>query len=53
MLLPARTDSAWYHDIVKPHAFHVEFLRGRVKFSGAKAGAPFPSMVVVFEAHEP
>lgn len=50
MLLPARTDSAWYHDLVKLCAFHVEFIRGRVRFSGSKAGAPFPSMVVVFEA---
>lgn len=50
MLLPARTDSAWFHDVVRPHAFHVEFLRGRVKFRGAPSGAPFPSVVVVFEA---
>ena len=49
MLLPARTDSPWFHDIVKPHAFHIEFLRGRVKFQGAQAGAPFPSLIVVFE----
>jgi site-specific DNA-methyltransferase (adenine-specific) len=50
MLLPSRTDSAWFHDLVKPHAFHVEDLRGRVRFQGAKAGAPFPSLIVVFEA---
>lgn len=52
MLLPDRRDQAWYHDFVKPHAFHEEPLRGRLKFSGAKAGAPFPSVVIVFEAQE-
>lgn len=53
MLLPARTDAPWFHDFVKPHAFHVEFIRGRLRFGDAKSGAPFPSMVVVFEAQEP
>ena len=46
-LLPARTDTKLYHEIIAPNA-SVEFLKGRVKFKGAKAGAPFPSMVVIF-----
>jgi site-specific DNA-methyltransferase (adenine-specific) len=46
-LLPARTDTALFHDYIKPFGA-IEFLRGRVKFKGAKAGAPFPSMIVVF-----
>ena len=46
-LLPARTDTTWYHDYILPHA-HVEFVRGRLKFGGAKSGAPFPSVVAVF-----
>ena len=46
-LLPARTDTAWYHDYVLPHA-HVTFVRGRIKFGGAKHGAPFPSVIAVF-----
>jgi phage N-6-adenine-methyltransferase len=50
MLLPARTDSEWFHELVIPHAFHIGFIRGRVRFVGASSGAPFPSMVVVFEA---
>ena len=47
-LLPARTDTAWWHDWVLPRAKVIRFLRGRVKFGGAKNGAPFPSAVVVF-----
>jgi site-specific DNA-methyltransferase (adenine-specific) len=46
-LLPARTDTAWWHDYVIPHA-EVTFVRGRIKFGGAKSGAPFPSAVAVF-----
>ena len=47
MLLPARTDSAWWHDDVMPNA-EVRFLRGRVKFVGAPYNAPFPCCVAVF-----
>ena len=28
----------------------IEFLRGRLKFGGCDSSAPFPSMIVVFEA---
>jgi phage N-6-adenine-methyltransferase len=45
-LLPARTDTKWFHDYCMKGK--IEFLRGRVKFVGAKHSAPFPSMVVVF-----
>lgn len=46
-LLPARTDTRWWHDYVS-RAAKCEFLRGRIKFQGAKYNAPFPSVVVVF-----
>lgn len=46
MLIPARTDTRWFHEYCKK--YRIEFLRGRVKFVGAKCGAPFPSMVVFF-----
>lgn len=49
MLLPARTDTAWYHDYISnnPQA-HTVFLRGRLHFNNSKWNAPFPSMIVVF-----
>jgi site-specific DNA-methyltransferase (adenine-specific) len=47
-LLPARTDTRWFHEQVLPRAAEVRFLRGRLKFGPAKNGAPFPSMVVVY-----
>jgi phage N-6-adenine-methyltransferase len=50
-LLPARTDTKWFHDYCLPHG-KIEFLRGRLKFGGSANAAPFPSMLVVFEIRE-
>ena len=47
MLLPARTDTKWFHEYIYGKA-EVRFIKGRLKFGGAKNSAPFPSMVVVF-----
>jgi phage N-6-adenine-methyltransferase len=46
-LLPARTDTKWWHDYVIAHAESIRFIRGRLRFSG-KGPAPFPSALVVF-----
>lgn len=51
MLLPARTDTKWFHDYIYGKA-EVRFVRGRLKFGGAKNSAPFPSMVVIFRGKE-
>lgn len=44
-LVPARTDTAWWHEYAMRG--EIRFLRGRVKFSG-KGPAPFPSAIVIF-----
>jgi site-specific DNA-methyltransferase (adenine-specific) len=44
-LLPARTDTAWWHDNIQGRA-EVHFLRGRVHFNG-HGPAPFPSAVAI------
>lgn len=49
-LIPARTDTRWFHEIVLPHAKEIRFIKGRLRFGDAKKSAPFPSMVVVFSA---
>lgn len=46
-LVPARTDTAWWHDFAVGH--EIRFLRDRVKFNGVK-DAPFPSAIVVMRA---
>lgn len=48
MLLPARTDTAWWHDYVIPYASEIRFLRGRLKFGTSRNSAPFPSALVIF-----
>ena len=47
MLIPARTDTAYFHDYI--YGKHeIRFIRGRLHFNESKAGAPFPTMVVIF-----
>ena len=50
LLLPARTDTRWFHDLVlsNPDA-EVEFIKGRLKYGDGKSPAPFPSMIVRFQ----
>lgn len=49
-LLPARTDTAWFHAILKEqNRCEISFLRGRLRFGDAKGSAPFPSVVVLFK----
>lgn len=49
MLLPARTDTQWFHEyIYKKDLVETRFIRRRLKFGGCKSGAPFPSIVVIF-----
>lgn len=45
-LVPARTDTAWWHDsAIKGE---IRFLRGRLRFNGHHKDAPFPSAIVIF-----
>lgn len=51
MLIPARTDTSYWHDYIFGKA-EIIFLRGRLKFEingGSSNPAPFPSALVVFE----
>lgn len=48
MLIPARTDTKYFHEFIYNKATDIRFVRGRLKFGGSKNSAPFPSMVVVF-----
>ena len=48
-LVPARTDTAWWHDYAAKG--EIRFIRGRIKFvgrAGVKDAAPFPSAIVIF-----
>lgn len=49
-LIPARTDTAYWHDYIQGKA-EVRFVRGRIKFErpdGARDAAPFPSAIIIW-----
>src|SRR5215510_6073309 len=37
-LLPARTDTRWFHGLCLPYAQEIRFLKGRLKFGGSPTG---------------
>ena len=58
LLIPARTCTSYFHDYIYGKA-EIRFIRGRLKFtdengqpvrddSGRPMGAPFPSMIVIY-----
>lgn len=51
MLIPARTDTTYFHDYIYGKA-EIRFVRGRLRFTdddgNAADPAPFPSMVVIY-----
>ena len=57
-LLPARTDTKWFHEFIWKKATEIRFIKGRLKFEldgkvmldkkGRPQSAPFPSMIVVW-----
>lgn len=54
-LVPARTDTKWYHEIVLQEARQIIFVKGRIQFTmpgKKKNSATFPSMVIVFDGIE-
>lgn len=50
-LIPARTETEWWHrDVMR--AAEIRLIRGRMRFSGQRINAPFPSAVVVWRPGE-
>lgn len=46
-LLPARTDTKWFHNYIYGKS-EIRFIKGRLKFGNSTKSAPFSSMVVIF-----
>ncbi|MCH4323798.1 phage N-6-adenine-methyltransferase [Staphylococcus haemolyticus] len=51
-LIPARTDTTYWHDFIFDKADDIRFLKGRLKFGNSKNSAPFPSAIVVYKYKE-
>lgn len=49
MLIPARTETQWWHSYVMK-ADHIVLIRGRMRFGDSTINAPFPSCVVIFNS---
>ncbi len=48
LLIPSRTDTRWWHNYIMK-ASEIRFIKGRLKYEGAKFDAPFPSCIIVFK----
>lgn len=48
-LIPARTDTKYWHDYIFKYAEEIRFIKGRLKFGNNANSAPFPSALVVFK----
>lgn len=51
-LLPARTDTKWFHEYCYKPGVNIRFIKGRLKFEvggEAENSAPFPSMIVIWK----
>ena len=55
MLIPARTDTTYFHDYIYGKA-EIRFIRGRLRFTdeegNAYAPAQLPSMVVIYNSRK-
>lgn len=51
LLVPARTDTKWFHKYVYGIA-ELRFIKGRLKFGDSKNSAPFPSLLAIYDGIE-
>lgn len=47
-LIPARTDTRYWHEHIFGVASEIIFIKGRLKFGDGENSAPFPSAVIVW-----
>lgn len=52
MLIPARTDTSYWHEFIVGGGADIRFLRGRLKFGDGANSAPFPSALVMWWGRE-
>lgn len=51
VLIPARTDTRWFHEYIYRTNAEIYFIKGRLRFGDSDNAAPFPSMLVIFGLH--
>lgn len=48
LLIPARTDTKYFHEYIYNKVKEIRFIKGRLKFGNQSNSAPFPSILVIF-----
>ena len=48
-LIPIRSDTKYWHDLVLKYASEIRFVKGRLNFNESKSPAPFPCVLVIFD----
>ena len=48
-LIPVRSDTKYWHDLIMKHADEIRFVKGRLNFNESKSPAPFPVCLVIFK----
>ena len=48
-LIPVRSDTKYWHDLVMKYAKEIRFVKGRLNFNESKSPAPFPCVLVIFD----
>jgi site-specific DNA-methyltransferase (adenine-specific) len=49
-LIPVRSDTKYWHNLIMKYASKIIFIQGRLNFNESKAPAPFPCVLVVFDS---
>jgi site-specific DNA-methyltransferase (adenine-specific) len=54
MLLPSKTDTKWFHEIILKEKAEIRWIKGRIKFIDqrtheSKDPCPYPCMIVIFD----
>ena len=48
-LLPVRSDTKYWHNIIIKYASEIRFVLGRLNFNESKSPAPFPCVIIIFD----
>lgn len=48
-LIPVRSDTKYWHDLIMKYASEIRFVKGRLNFNESKSPAPFPCVLIVLD----
>lgn len=50
-LIPIRSDTKYWSDLIMNYACEIRFVKGRLNFNESKSPAPFPCVLVIFDKY--